>query len=238
MNFSLKDFAFISDVGLQRSQNEDQWLLDTTLSLAAIFDGMGGHDGGEIASLLAKEYCENMGQEYPLSDMLLEADRYIASHQSEGSARPMGTTAVALRWDPSGASYAWAGDSRLYALAKGQSIDLLSEDHTVAMRRAKRGEIKAHLAKKEPDGHMLTSCLGLFGQGFEQAFVEKGYYTFAKPTRFLLCSDGLTDLIADEELESNLNFKKTAPDCAKRLIELGLERGASDNISFIILDFY
>lgn len=233
---------FLSDVGLQRTTNEDAVFLSLDHQMAGIFDGMGGHDGGEIASGLALDYCEQQAPlDRPLDTLLYEIDRHISSHQPEHCLKPMGTTGLLVRWDEHTLTYAWAGDSRAYVFYHSHAphpSTLLTEDHTVAMRRAKQGQIDKSEAKKQHDGHLLTSCLGLFGQGYEPCVVDTGTYPFrAYTTRVLLCSDGVSDLIEDSELAYLCRPAFDLDEVAETLLNTCYERGARDNLSLVLLEF-
>jgi serine/threonine protein phosphatase PrpC len=242
------DASVVTNVGRVRTNNEDSVCLirpshKAPLSshgvLALLADGMGGHEGGELASKLAMEgiarsYYSSMG---PPPEALDEALRtangevYQASRK-RSALRGMGTTCVAVVLRDDRAWWAWVGDSRLYLLRSGQ-IYQMSEDHTVVHQLVRKGLLTPEEAYNHPDRSVLERAIGTRVQ-VEPSIGKEPIY-LASGDRLLLCSDGLHDLITNDEIVAHAASGPIA-ECAEGLIDLALERGGFDNVSVILLE--
>ena len=207
--------------------------------LAIVADGMGGCDGGEIASDLA---CRSIEKAYFDSKLHVKAALNqafeFANHQIFETAvknpelRGMGTTCVALAIVADRAYMAYVGDSRLYLMREGH-IYRMTEDHTVVNELANQGLLSREQARLHPDRNVLSRALGskvevLISVWEEPVTVEAG-------DRFLLCSDGLHDVISDDELRTLLESSDLKDVCAL-LISKGNEYGGPDNISVVVVE--
>lgn len=243
MNYEF-EICMLTDTGCCRQRNEDslRYLapIDRSIHnqgklLAIIADGMGGHEAGEIASQLAvdfisQNYClekcsnpiENLRQVFTAANQLI---RVTAAQ--EPRLQGMGTTATALVLHEGNYGYAHVGDSRLYLLRKN-TLYQLSEDHTVVMKLVHDGIISHSAAQHHPDKNIITRALGINSE--IQVSVPLELKPIYLHDHFILCSDGLHDLIVDEEIKQII--LSTTPSLAcKRLIALARERGGHDNIS-------
>ena len=238
----------LTDPGLVRAGNEDAVsftrpadprLVMTHGVLAIVADGMGGCDGGEIASDLA---CRSIEKAYFDSKLHVKAGLNqafeFANHQIFETAvknpelRGMGTTCVALAIVADRAYMAYVGDSRLYLMREGH-IYRMTEDHTVVNELANQGLLSREQARLHPDRNVLSRALGskvevLISVWEEPVTVEAG-------DRFLLCSDGLHDVISDDELRTLLESSDLKDVCAL-LISKGNEYGGPDNISVVVVE--
>lgn len=233
-------------VGRVRTNNEDALRFDAAAGLAALADGMGGLAAGEVASNLAIEVMfDELLKAQPVSAAVLKAavlksDRAI---HLAGLARQlvMGTTLVVWqRLTTSEALVAHVGDSRCYRL-RGAVTTLLTRDHSVVQQRLEAGLITASEAWHAPDRHLITQALGLG----EPIVVDVQTVETAAGDRFLLCSDGLTDMIEESELvrlcgaeRSGAERSGAEPDdasLADALLTAALAAGGRDNVSLIIL---
>ncbi|MBI3652458.1 MAG: Stp1/IreP family PP2C-type Ser/Thr phosphatase [Acidobacteria bacterium] len=235
--------SFLSDVGCQRQINEDSGryitpadpaLLSDKGMLFVVADGMGGHSGGEIASRLAVEviprtYYQTSGDvQEALQKAILEANHAIFDEAfKDRTLYGMGTTCTALVLKDGKAFAAHVGDSRLY-LVRNDDIYLLTEDHSAVMQMVRRGLLNLQQARHHPDKNIILRALG------SHATVEITTWKQPLPVRlgdqFLLCSDGLYDLVEDAEIKNILVANEPHTACEK-LIALAKQRGGHDNIT-------
>jgi PPM family protein phosphatase len=206
--------------------------------LAIVADGMGGHEGGELASKVAVETIQRtwinstLAPNAALEAAFVEANRAIYhAALMDPKLKGMGTTCVAVVLCDDHASWAWIGDSRLYLLREGRAYRM-SEDHTVVQEMLRRGLITAEEARSHRDRSVLARAMGTrehleAGLSGEPVCIHPG-------DRLLLCSDGLHDLVEDDELIAN-TAEESAAVGAEKLLALALERGGHDNISLILL---
>jgi PPM family protein phosphatase len=206
--------------------------------LAVLADGMGGNSAGEIASALA---CKLIDKEYfsirgPAGEALKKAvelankaifERSIEEDDLHG----MGTTVVSFAVVREKAWMAYVGDSRLY-LIRDHHIYRMTEDHSVVFELVSRGLLTPEGAHNHPDRNVLSRALGTKAQVevscWKEAFVVR------TADRFLLCSDGLHDLVLDEEM-LEIVCNNEANIAVEKLIGMANERGGYDNISVILL---
>jgi PPM family protein phosphatase len=228
-----------TDVGRKRRQNQDSYLLDAELSLFVVADGMGGHKGGEIASALAVQTIEQHMRAHrgALGDqadrVLVDAVR-LASAQIRAMAQTtheledMGTTTTGILFDGPRAFIAHVGDSRCYLLREG-AITQLSEDHSLVFQQVKAGFITTAQARTSPFKNIITRCVGL------NADVEVDLVALdvRSADTFLICSDGLCNLVDDEDIARVVgeHFLHRVPEV---LIDLANERGGDDNITVVL----
>jgi serine/threonine protein phosphatase PrpC len=234
--------------GCIRSENQDAVIfarppdnraLHTHGVIALVADGMGGCNGGEVASALA---CEKIPKAYFASNGpapaalrgALEAvntDIYQTA-QAKPELRGMGTTAVAFAITSSHGWLAYVGDSRLYLIRRGQ-IYRMSEDHSMVFEMVHKGLITAEEARNHADRNVLSRALGSRPQVEVSCWDEP--FPIQAGDRFLLCSDGLHDMVTDEKMlalarNGELNV------ATERLVRTANENGGHDNISVILLE--
>ena len=238
------EFAALTHPGKVRQQNEDCIAADAAARLAVLADGMGGHNAGEVASRMAVEIItSNIGSER--GDTALDsagAEALIASHviranstllataRSDPQYEGMGTTLVVVLWHDEGVSYGNVGDSRLYLLRAGE-LRQLTRDHSIVQEQVERGTMSLAEARHAPHRNVLTRALGI------DPFVEAEVRTAATEPGdlYLLCSDGLTDMLTDDEIRQALvaDHDPLAA-AAQRLVERANENGGLDNISVVL----
>jgi protein phosphatase len=228
--------ASATHVGKVREVNEDSLLAQPEIGLWVVADGMGGHGGGDLAS---RSVVEALGTiEEPASatkfladfeDRIIRVNADLRKLAETRASRVVGTTVVAILIH--GAHYAcvWCGDSRAYRLRNG-ALTQLSRDHSEVQDLIDRGVLEPHEAKNWPRRNVITRALGVANQ----AALEIGDGRIMDGDRFLLCSDGLTNHVTDAEIAALLEADDPQKACA-RLITLTLQRGASDNVSIIII---
>ncbi|MEK6288581.1 MAG: Stp1/IreP family PP2C-type Ser/Thr phosphatase [Acidobacteriota bacterium] len=235
--------SMLSDVGCVRELNEDSGTYiqpdDPELQaskglLILVADGMGGHSAGEVASGLAVEvitrvYYEDSGD--PLSALkkaFREANREIHKAAEKDESRAgMGTTCTALVLQNGTAISAHVGDSRLYLVREG-AIYLMTEDHSAVMEMVKAGLITTEQARHHPEKNVILRAMGSHPEVEVTTWQEP--FPVRTGDRFLLCSDGLYDLVEDEEIRREVEAAEPRSAC-QSLIALAKERGGHDNIS-------
>jgi len=232
-----------TDKGCVREINEDSGRLvhpsDEAQSkkrgtLLIVADGMGGHSAGEVASGMAVElipeiYYASKGEPSDaLKEAVEEANRriYAASLEDE-SKRGMGTTCTALCLLDGQAFAAHVGDSRLYML-RGGKVYQLTEDHSAVMEMVKLGLITKEEARHHDDKNVILRALGTSPE-VEVSTLEP--FSVRAGDQYLLCSDGLYDLVPDEEIEHELSNAGDIQAAGQKLITLAKERGGHDNIT-------
>jgi len=221
----------------RRSGNEDAWLVDLDLGLLVLADGMGGHNAGEVASALAVQTVRSFlrgAQTAPdqmlLGEALAQANSRILD---EATRRPdhagMGTTAVAVLVSGAKAVYTSVGDSRIYLWQDGRLTQLTRDDSWVA---ATLGEQEASEAQRgaHPMRHVLTKVVGLR----PDLEVSTAECTLESGDCLLLCSDGVHGAVPSAELARLVAGAEPVGELARAIVDLAIERGASDNATAIV----
>jgi len=230
-----------SAIGLVRQGNEDSGFVSQ--QLIAVADGMGGHAAGEVASRIAVEVLQALVptlvstdiDEDSVEDLLMHSLHSIDSEISvvtdeEIEKRGMGTTLTALLIRGNYISLLHVGDSRCYRL-RGNTLEQLSNDHTVIQELLDQGAISVAEAAEHPQRSMLTQALR--GDGDVTPVLQM--YEVKKGDRYLLCSDGLSGVLTDKEIK--IGLKKTDKDEAvKFLVDATYVNGAPDNVTVLIAD--
>ena len=222
-----------TDVGRQRNANEDDFVLAPPFF--AVADGMGGAKAGEVASAMATEGFEGESDsgepaEAQLARILREANRRIYDLAvSDESHRGMGTTLTAAKVTGEEISLAHVGDSRAYRMRDGE-LEQLTKDHSLVAELERSGQITAEAAEHHPQRSIITRALG------PEPEVEVDTYTV--PGRegdlFLLCSDGLTSMISDDEIGSILRSANSLDAAADALVRAANQSGGKDNITVVL----
>jgi len=230
----------LTDVGLRRTNNEDAVFADTTNGLFILADGMGGHAAGEVASAMAVEtVCQHFSPLSPppadaavsLQAAFLSASRRIRQAAGDdGLKRGMGTTLSVLSIAGETAHLAHVGDSRIYRL-RGAEFEQLSIDHSLVAEQVRMGIISPEEARNSPMRNVLLQAVGL------EESVE--VFLLRQPLQsgdlFLLCSDGLTDMLDDDQIQTLLAMIQPIQLCAEQLIAAANQAGGRDNISVIVV---
>lgn len=240
--------AVLTDVGCEREVNEDcgRFVAPAAAEareakgvLAVVADGMGGHSAGEVASRTAVEtisrvyYASAQAAEAALGEAFEAANRAIYEAAGrDASLRGMGTTCTALVVKDRKAFAAHIGDSRLY-LVRGGQIYLMSEDHSMVREMVRRGVLTPDEARRHAEKNVILRALGT--QPVAQPATWEAPLAVRAEDRFVLCSDGLSDLVEDEEIRQSA--VTLAPDAAcARLVALAKERGGHDNITVAVVE--
>lgn len=225
-------------VGLRRSLNEDAVLAQPDRGLFVVADGMGGHEAGEVASAAIVEALGGLPQGESAEAMTdgatcrLQLVNAQLRRLAQGSEQPrtIGSTVVGLALDLGRFACFWAGDSRAYRLRHGR-LRQLTRDHSLVQELVDAGMLDAASAAGHPNANIVTRAVGASASLDLDSIAGE-----AQPgDRFLLCSDGLTRHVDDEEIESIL-LDRRVEQAADRLLTTVLARGAHDNVSLIIVD--
>jgi protein phosphatase len=222
-----------SDIGQVREGNEDAYLV--VAPLYAVADGMGGHRGGEVASSLALETVQQLFErrEGTLSDQVARANRAVYDRsQSDRSVSGMGTTLTAALIEGDELHLVHVGDSRAYLLHDGR-LAQLTEDHTLVRRMVEEGEITPEEAETHPHRSILTRALGVD----ESVQVDEGDLRVETGDRLLLCTDGLTGMVPEEQIREIMLEAEDPQEVVERLVKVANRAGGIDNITAVIVDF-
>ena len=229
-----------SDVGQIRSNNQDSKLVVESTSVFAVADGMGGHQGGEVASAIAVETLEAVITE-PTVDTLVEAvkeanRRIFARAADSDELRGMGTTLVAIalvNQEADEEEVAWVnvGDSRVYLL-RDDELNQLSQDHSLVEDLRRGGQLSEEEAAVHPQRNILTRALGID----EAVQVDTDSVMPFVGDRFLLCSDGLFNEVERPVIIDVLRTVEDPDAAAAELVRLANEGGGRDNITCVVVD--
>lgn len=225
--------AGLTHVGLVRERNEDSILTDPTGALWAVADGMGGHGNGDVASDIVIDRVSTApdGGE-PLQilvDLLTEANDVIHAMAADRGV-VMGATVVALMIENAVGYLAWVGDSRAYLMRNGR-LRLLTRDHTVIQTLVEQGAIRPDQARHHAEANVVTRAVG----AEPELEVDTVTVPFLAGDRILLCSDGLTGPVGDQQIEAHLGAADAPEDACRRLIRAALDSGGPDNVSAIAI---
>ena len=226
-----------------RPNNEDRLLVDLDQRLFVVADGMGGQERGEIASgmavdILPKIVSDRLTAQQPadkaVGDAFSEANRAIVkAGQTQPEGRRMGTTAVLALVRGGQVFVAGLGDSRAY-LIRGDRVDQLTVDHSVAQALVSCGAITADEAKTSPYQHVLHKFLGCATMQ-EEAEVKP--FVPAAGDRLVLASDGLTNHTTPDDLRDGARQNPDPQKWADRLVQSALDRGSRDNVTCVVVYF-
>ena len=241
------EFVAKSDVGIKRKNNEDSYFAkkyNNDISLYIVADGLGGYEGGEIASKLlvikmARCFEEHLNDNLKseevvrnvLQNSLFECNRQIhAMESSNEKYSGMGTTIVLVAIIYGEIYYLSVGDSRLYYIDENINyIKQITEDDTYVNELLRKNVIKLEEAKNHPQKHVLTKAIGVFNDlniEVNKLYKDKGY--------LLLCTDGLTNMVEDNkilEIVKKTKFEKLAD----KYIEVANSNGGADNTTVVVV---
>lgn len=243
----------LTDVGRKRRHNEDAYLLDVERGLFVVADGMGGHAAGEVASRITVESIQEFiagteeehentwpfgfNNRYSLEGNRLTTavekanEKVMRAVQNRPELKGMGTTVVAALFDPDRATLVHVGDSRAYLYRSGE-LKRLTDDHSWVQEQVNAGILSEDEAKSHPLKNVVTRALG----GAAHVAVDLIEVPIHTGDRFLLCSDGLTGMVTDDEIVSHLSSPDSLDKPVRALVELANEHGGVDNITAIVVE--
>lgn len=236
---SPKDFKFETGgqthTGCVRDHNEDRFLTAPEAGMWVVADGMGGHHGGDLASGAIVTHLGSIGRAVSAPDLQARfVDRISRANDeiqaiSRANGATVGSTVVALLTFEHHFAVVWSGDSRVYMIRNGQLLQV-SRDHTEAQELLDRGAISAEEAANWPRKNVITRAIG----AASEPSLEQRYGTLQHHDIFILCSDGLTGHVEDDEILQMVQATPPEKAC-QALVDLTLSRGATDNVTVVVV---
>ena len=227
-------FGSRTDVGCLRDHNEDSLVVSPPLF--AVADGMGGHAAGEVASEIAVNVLAEQAPAHPdanaLGNAVVAANRAVLQGVHEGVGREgMGTTCTAAMLEGERLVIAQVGDSRAYLLHQGK-LQQLTRDHSLMADMIEAGQLTPEEARTHPQRSVITRALG------SDPHLQPDLYEINVETgdRLLLCSDGLSTMVQDEDIESLMARTRDPQRCASQLVNAAIAAGGHDNVTVIVAD--
>lgn len=231
------DTGSASHQGRVRALNEDRVLVAPAAGLWLVADGMGGHDGGDVASSEIVSQMQTIGVSSSASDQharfvdrLNRANQALLSYSQSRQGATVGSTVAALLIHDGQYRCLWLGDSRIYRVRR-LAIDQLSHDHSHVQELIDSGALTAEEALNFADRNVITRAVGVQ----EELDIDLAYGEVELGDCFILCSDGLTAHCTDAEILDAVHGRMSQTACDK-LIELTLARGATDNVSVVVIN--
>lgn len=231
---ALTTFGSRTDIGCLREHNEDS--LVVAPPLFAVADGMGGHAAGEVASEIAVNVLAKRAPDHPDAEALgravEEANRAVLQAAHEGRGREgMGTTMTAALLEGERLIIAQVGDSRAYLLHQGK-LQQLTRDHSLMADMIEAGQLTPEEARVHPNRSVITRALG------SDPNVQPDLYEINVETgdRLLICSDGLSSMLRDNEIAATLARMRDPQRCASQLVNEAIAAGGHDNVTVIVAD--
>lgn len=241
-----------TDSGMVRSHNEDSVASEPACGLVVLADGMGGYNAGEVASgiavsVVATEVRQRLLDESPtdrdeasgeeLGVLLLRENIQKANasifhaSQSQPQYSGMGTTIVSGLFYDNRVAAAHIGDSRMYRL-RGETLEAITRDHSLLQEQIDAGIISVEDARLSKNKNLVTRAVGIDAE----VEVEIHVHDVLVGDIYLLCSDGLNDMVEGEDIQSTLNaFRSNLPLAASQLIQMANDNGGRDNVSVILV---
>ena len=237
-------FYAITDIGRKRELNEDYIYtsgqpIGALPNLFIVADGMGGHKAGDYASMHTVdrfvEVIRELGEEHGVQDAINEAvtaaNAYIYQRSRENSnLSGMGTTLVLASCIGNEAIVANIGDSRLYLV--NDAMTQITRDHSLVEEMVTLGGIDREMARNHPDKNIITRAVGVK----EKVAADFFEVDLTKGDKLLLCSDGLTNMVRDEEIYQIIQDNKELEQAAKALVDAANENGGRDNIAVVLVE--
>lgn len=237
----MKTFS-ITDIGQRREMNQDyvytsEKPVGNLPNLFIVADGMGGHNAGDYASKYTVETIVDVASKSKLTEPIAILDeaiqtsnRMLIDRANENpQMKGMGTTVVALTILGSHLFIANVGDSRLYVV--NQEIQQITRDHSLVEEMVRLGELDKEIAREHPDKNIITRAIGAIAEvdiDFFEIDVEQG-------DSILMCSDGLTNMIEDEDIRAIIMSQRDVAEQAEKLVDTANRNGGRDNITVIVI---
>jgi serine/threonine protein phosphatase PrpC len=242
------EVASATHPGKVRSHNEDSIAADAEVGLAVLADGMGGYNAGEVASGIAvamiaaelkkaladnkADALDDSGAERLLGEHAMKANAAIyQAAQSQAQYSGMGTTLVVALWYDNRMAVGHIGDSRLYRL-RGDVLEQVTRDHSLLQEQIDSGMITREQARYSQNKNLVTRAVGID----PEVDAELHTYPVQPGDIYLLCSDGLSDMVTDEDIQHTLSsLRANLPLAAEHLVQQANDNGGRDNISVILV---
>jgi PPM family protein phosphatase len=245
---SALEVATATHPGMVRSHNEDSIAAEAEIGLAVLADGMGGYNAGEVASgiaveLIRTEVKKALSNKNPEDLDSGSAEQLLTEHsgranaaifhasQSQPQYSGMGTTLVVALWHDNQISVGHIGDSRLYRL-RGGKLDQVTRDHSLLQEQIDSGMITKEQARHSQNKNLVTRAVGID----PEVETEVHSYPVQAGDVYLMCSDGLNDMVTDEDIEATLSsLSANLPLAAQQLVQQACDNGGRDNVSVILV---
>ena len=241
------EIATATHSGMVRSHNEDSIAADAAVGLAVLADGMGGYNAGEVASgiavaMISAELKKSLAAvtreldvataEKLLGDHAVRANNAIfQASQSQPQYAGMGTTLVVALWHDDHMIVGHIGDSRLYRM-RGSKLEQVTRDHSLLQEQIDSGLITKEQARHSQNKNLVTRAVGID----PEVDAEVHSYPVQAGDIYLLCSDGLNDMVTDEDMELTLSsLQANLPLAAEQLVQQANDNGGRDNVSVILV---
>ncbi len=233
-----------SDIGLVRHNNEDVWDSLSEQKFYILADGMGGHRAGEVAARETVERLSRYIRQSPkinkgsldedveiILDLIqkVNQDVYLKA-RSDSDLRGMGTTLCCTYFHEKGVVFAHVGDSRIYRF-HGKKLDQLTRDHSLVTEMIDLGELSAKNVDGVPYKNIITRAIGTE----PIVKVSIGISEFAENDQFMMCSDGLSDLLSPKKIETILKSTQDLQSKVDQLIDAAIDLGGKDNITAVLM---
>lgn len=225
----------ITHVGMVRKLNEDAYAERSDIGVWAVADGMGGHAAGEVASKAVMDAILGLGHANNFDEMhtavkrsLKGANRHLLEQADNyDDERVPGATVVVLIIDGNQGAVVWCGDSRIYRCSDQQLVQL-TRDHSHVQELVDQGLIKAEDAESHSMANVITRAIGIV----EPVEIESRLMEIEPDDKYLLCSDGLSRMVSDKEIEAIMT-NKNSEEIVQSLLHTALVRDATDNVTII-----
>lgn len=239
--------ASLSDQGVKRADNQDNYYVSDDKRVFVVADGMGGAQGGSIAARLTVNSIENFWKNSPVDlddqaaihDWLVKAvnkanDTVYGFSEENPSVKGMGTTVVVGVQDNKGCIHiGHLGDSRAYLVRNG-NYEILTQDHSLVMELYRGGHITEEQMKESPFKHYITRCVG----HKDRVELEQNPKQLEAGDWLLMCTDGLTAVLQDEQIARVLAQSETPDEACKSLVQMTLDGGAPDNVTVVAIKYH
>lgn len=233
----------ITDVGMLRTENQDTFYtneqpIGNLPNLFVVADGMGGHVGGKQASETALQtivdYIEKSKEEnirVLFDKAVRQANKAVYEEAEEKSLQGMGTTVVMASLDKDVLSVANVGDSRLYVVSPGE-IKQVTKDHSLVEEMIRMGELERSKARLHPEKNVITRAVG----AAEDCRVDFFQVRLEEEECVLMCSDGLSNMLDDEQIRNIINSQRDVIEKTQKLVEAANNSGGKDNITVVVVE--
>jgi protein phosphatase len=232
------DSGAASDVGKVRSHNEDAFLASPDSGVWAVADGMGGHEGGRLASTTVVGALRKIAGPAPIDELLAQcreqlefANQKLLAVASEKRGMIVGATVAAVLVDDAAYACVWSGDSRVY-LIRGSTIAQLSHDHTEVAELVAEGVLSEEEAQTWPRRNVVTRAIGVH----PEVEIEVTEGRLETGDVFVICSDGLTTHVSDPEILAHVRGNGAQSAC-DALVAQTIQRGATDNVTVVMVRY-
>lgn len=225
-------------VGCVRSQNEDSYSINSDANLYVVADGMGGYEKGDAASQILCKALARLSRPSTLGQLVDQIELCVGKanqdilqfSERECEGRTIGSTLVTFVANQRSGACLWAGDSRCYRFRQG-NLEQLSHDHSQVAELVRLGHLTPEEARGHPHANLITRAVGTS----EKTQLDLILIDIEAGDKFLLCTDGLYNEVEDREIASILSSKDSEA-AADQMLSLCLDRGARDNVTFMLID--